>query len=126
MRRLAIPVLVVLGFCLAACGDSSDEAETIHGTWSLPQFEAYETIESDGTWSVHEGDEPPHAWGTYTLEDGILTMNNADDAYCPGSAVVYEVTFSADGNELHEKIVSETCTMQAFRARDRVLTRYTP
>ena len=30
---------------------------------------------------------------TYTFEDGVLTFFNADDSYCPGAVVVWEVTF---------------------------------
>ena len=126
MRRLAIPVLVVLGFCVGACG-GSDEAEAIHGTWlwRVGVIEVFETFEPDGTWDAYDTED--HDWGTYTLEDGILTMTNADDSYCgPDSSAVFEVTFSEDGDELQEKIVSESCGKQSIRGRDRVLVRATP
>lgn len=128
MRRLG-PALVVLGLFLTACGGTSDEAEAILGTWVVPVgvVNAYETFRADGTWDVYEGDEPPHDWGTYTLEDGILTMTNADDSYCgSGGSAVFEVAFSEDGNELREEVVSESCSKQSLRGRDRVLTRHTP
>ncbi len=122
-------MLAVLGLCLAACASSNDEAEAIHGTWvfRIGVVNAYETFRPDGTWDVYEGDEPPHDWGTYTLEDGILTMINADDSYCgPDSSAVFEVNFSEDGNELREEVVSESCAKQSLRGRDRVLTRHIP
>ena len=128
MRRVLLPVVAILSLSLAACGDSSDEAEAIHGTWlwSVGVIEVYETFNADGTW--HAADEYEEDWGTYTLKDGILTMTNADDSYCgPGDhGAVFEVTFSDDGNELHEKIISESCGQQSIRGRDRVLMRDTP
>jgi hypothetical protein len=127
MRRVVIPVAVVLGLWLGACGSSSDEAEAIHGTWTAPigVWNAYETFYPDGTWDVYENDEPIHSWGTYTLEDGVLTQIAADGAWCPGSVAVYEATFSEDGNEQHRKTVSESCT-ESIRGRIPVWTRYTP
>lgn len=126
MGRFAIRLLVIVGVCLAACG-SSDDTETIYGIWHLGYYEAYETFESDGTWSVAQGVyAPSYDWGTYTLEDGVLTMNNADGSLCSGASVVFEVAFSEDGNELHETLVSDTCVKDTVRARDRVLVRYTP
>ena len=80
MRSHVIPVLVVVGLCLTACGSSGDESEAIHGVWYWEPADGYEAFESDGTWSVHVGHGPPHDWGTYTLENGILTMSNADDS----------------------------------------------
>jgi hypothetical protein len=127
MRSLLLSMVVIFGLCLAACGDGTDETEAIHGTWlwSVGVIEVSETFNADGTW--YAADEYDEDWGTYTLEDGILTMTNADDSYCgPDSSAVYEVTFSEDGNELQEKIISESCGQQSIRGRDRVLVRVTP
>ena len=55
------------------------------------------------------------------------TMSSADDAYCgPDGSIVWEVTFSEDGNELHEKNVSTLCANEPHFALDRVLTRHSP
>ena len=121
-------MMVILGLCLTACGGNVDDAEAIYGTWSLASPPgAFESFESDGTFSVYYRDEPPVDWGTYTLEDGILTMSSADDAYCgPDGSIVWEVTFSEDGNELHEKNISTLCANEPHFALDRVLTRHSP
>ena len=122
----AIMVIALLGLTVVACG-GSDEAEAIYGTWYVGYADGYETFEPDGTWSVREGTNPtPLDWGTYTLEDGILRMINADDSYCPGGSAVFEVTFSEDGNEVEEKVVSESCSNSSVRGRDRVLVREAP
>ena len=120
-------VIAFLGLSSTACGDTGDEAEAIHGTWKAPLgvYEVYETFYPDGTWDVYENDDPPHSWGTFTLDDGVLTLIAADDAWCPGSIGVFEVTIAEDGSELHRKIVSETCTESA-RGRIPVFTRHTP
>jgi hypothetical protein len=125
VRFFFLTVLLAVG--LVACGDSSDEAEAIHGTWSAPYgvWTVYETFYPDGTWDVFENEEPPHSWGTYTLEDGVLTVLAADDAWCPGTTAVFEVTFTEDGNEFHRQIVSESCT-ESGRGRIGVLTKYVP
>ena len=126
MRGLSIRVLLVLGLCLAACG-GSDASDQIHGTWYWADYGAYETFESDGTWTAQMSlDEEPFDWGTYTLEDGVLTSTNADDSYCPGGSAVWEVAFSEDGDELRETTVSESCTNFSVRGQDRVLARHTP
>jgi len=127
MQRVVLAV-VILGLCVTACGDNVDEAEAIHGTWSPPSPPGvFERFEADGTFSVYYREDPPVDWGTYTLEDGILTMSSGDDSYCgPDGSVVWEVTFSEDGNELHEKNVSTFCANEPHFALDRVLTKHSP
>ena len=127
MRRMGILVLAAICLCIAACGSGGDEAEAIHGTWlwRIGVIEVSETYHPDGTWDAYDAYD--HDWGTYTLEDGILAVTNADDSYCgPNSGVVFEVTFSEDGNELYEEVVSESCGKPSIRGQDRVLTRQTP
>jgi hypothetical protein len=128
MQRVVLAVVVILGLCLSACSDNVDEAEAILGTWVPPSPPgAFEKFEADGTFSVYYREEPPVDWGTYTLEDGILTMSSADDSYCgPDGSVVWEVTFSEDGNELHETNVSTICANEPHFALDRVLTKHSP
>ena len=121
---LSITLLLVL---VAGCSSRDGASEAIHGTWYWDAYDAYETFADDGEWNVKEGSNPtPLDWGTYTLEDGILTMMNADDSYCPGGSAVFEVTFSEDGNELRETVISESCIASSVRGRDRVLVRHTP
>lgn len=119
--------VVAIGMSVVACG-GADEADAIHGTWYWQAYFAFETFEPDGTWSVTEGTDPtPYDWGTYTLEDGILTMVNADDSLCPGSTAVFEVTFSKDGDTLFETVVSDSCDVEGVvRGQNRYLTRDIP
>ena len=57
MRSLPLSMVVILGLCLTACGGNVDDAEAIHGTWSLASPPgAFESFESDGTFSVYYRD----------------------------------------------------------------------
>jgi hypothetical protein len=128
MGRVVFSVVVILGLCLAACGDGTDETEAIIGTWSLASPPgAFESFEPDGTFSAYYRDEPPVDWGTYTLEDGVLTMSSAEGSYCGADgSIVWDVEFSEDGSELHEKNVSMRCANQPHIPFERILTRHSP
>lgn len=126
MRRLAIPLLVVLGLLLTACG-SSDATDQIHDTWQLADSNVYMILDAEGEW---RGRDDPEGrvfdWGTYTFEDGVLTMSNAAGSYCPGATFVSNVSFEENGDEFHSDFVSDTCTKPTRRGVDQVFIRYTP
>ena len=104
----------------------SDPADVIQGTWYWAEYDAYETFDGDGEWSVREGLEGgTFDWGTYTFEGGVLTLFNAEGSYCSGAVAAWEVTFSEDENELHETFVEDSCT-GSVRGQDRVVIRHSP
>jgi hypothetical protein len=119
-------VVLALGLCLTACS-SSDATDEIHGTWQLAASDVYLTLDADGEWGGREGLEGSEFdWGTYTFEDGVLTMSNAEGSYCSGATIVSNVSFEENGDELHSDFVSDTCTKSTARAVDQVFIRYTP
>jgi hypothetical protein len=129
MRRLSIPVLVMLGLFLTACG-SSDATDQIHGTWFWESQGAYEEVAEDGTWGVWftadlVGD--PHDWGTYTFDDETLVYSSAEGSFCSGQVVSWTVEFSDDGQESTQTFVEDSCTTSGVtRGQDRVIVRQTP
>ena len=130
MRGGALPLLVALVVCLTGCGAAVDEAAAIHGTWTARYgvWDVYESFRPDGTWEVRENDEEPHDWGTYTLEDGVLTMTSDDDGWCEGGVGVYEVTFTDGGTRLtRSSVVPDECSEKGTaRWQIATWTKHTP
>jgi hypothetical protein len=125
MRRLSISLMVIFGLFLMACG-SSDASDQIHGMW-IADSNVYVSLDADDEWSAREGVEGSEFdWGTYTFEDGVLTMSNAEDSYCSGATNVSNGSFEENGDELHLDFVSDTCTKPTGRAVDQVWVRHTP
>jgi hypothetical protein len=119
-------VVLALGLWLTACS-SSDATDEIHGTWYLADSDVYLRLDADGEWGGREGLEGSEFdWGTYTFEDGVLTLSNAEGSYCSGATGVWNVSFEENGDELHLDFVSDTCTKSTARAVDQVWVRYTP
>lgn len=127
MRRLTIPVLVVLGFCLAACG-GSDEADQIHGVWEISVFPVYESFDDGGEFVVALSPDlaEPFEWGMYTFDGEFLTLTNADDSdLCPGTSITWTVEFSDDGDEASRTFVEDSCAM-TDRGQDLIMIRESP
>jgi lipopolysaccharide export system protein LptC len=131
-RKWVLPVvgLVVILVAVAGIGwfgfrdTGSEEVNDIHATWYEDQSNTYVTYDPDGEWSASlEG--TAFDWGTYTFEDGVLTLFNADDSYCAGAVAVWEVAFSDNGDEMNSTFVSDTCN-NSVRGQDQVRVRHTP
>ena len=62
-------VVIVAGTWWFGIRDAgSDPADVIQGTWYWAEYDAYETFDGDGEWSVREGLEGgTFDWGTYTF-----------------------------------------------------------
>jgi hypothetical protein len=123
-------VVLALGLCLTACS-SSDATDEIHGMWHWADSDVYSnvymTLDANGEWGGREGLEGSEFdWGTYTFEDGVLTMSNAEGSYCSGATGVWNGSVEENGGELHLDFVSDTCTKSTARAVDQVWVRYTP
>jgi hypothetical protein len=133
-RNWVLPVVGLVLILIAVAGigrfgfrdTGSEEVSEIHATWYSDQDSTYVTYDPGGEWSVREGLEGSvFDWGTYTFEDGVLTLFNADDSYCGGAVGVWEVAFSENKDEIYSTFVSDTCN-NSPRGQDQVRVRHTP
>ena len=78
MRRLAVPVLVVLGFSLAACGSSSDEAEAIRMVSAGPPYVPATELEGSFGLSQMHAFYPPK-WLDFLKRMGLPDSQMTDE-----------------------------------------------
>lgn len=118
----------------SGCDNCDDAEPVIHDTWrNLHEADfgaLLFTLHEDGTWraSARSADVRYVLFGTYTFDDGVLTLFTSDDSpYCPGEVGVWDARFSEYGDDLHLTLVSDTCTgVPVLRGQDHFLARHTP
>lgn len=116
--RFSVVVLSVLVGVLAGCGQSLHDQ--LVGTWE-GHSGYYKTFNEDGTYGVggspavasgeHDADIVSQLeWGTWTVEDGILTITpDADSFSCRRYVGMYEIEVTDDGQQMLSTLVEDDC-----------------
>ena len=112
MRRL-LPILLVLGLIVAACGDSGDGSEGgIEGDWAAGSFEL--TLGDDGSFTFTE--PRGTSSGTYTttadsIRLSVAQSSIATDEFPSGCTGADAYTYSLAGDSLNLSGLEGKCDL---------------
>jgi hypothetical protein len=103
------------------CGESLQDQMV--GMWVSDFKGICVALNDDGTYGkghspeqaeAGESQTPGFEWGTWTVEEGVLTFTTPEEApYCGGTVGTYEVAVSDTGDELSPTLVEDGCTTRA-------------
>ena len=118
MRRLLAVLLTVLVLAgSTGCSGKASQQEHMAGTWVTNLHSTYVAFNDDGTYG--KGKTPEQAlgtkfgqfeWGTWTLEEGLLTFATSQDSQdCTGAMGIYEVEIADTGDQVLVNLIDDTC-----------------
>jgi hypothetical protein len=126
-RGVYLIIGVMLVLATSAC--SSSDSEEIYGVWVLGGSEGVHfTFNEDGSWSVIHPDatpDRPEGWGTFTFDDGLLTLTQDPAVHeCGGTVGTYQAEFTTEGN-LALNNIEDPCAKASRQLRG-IAVRYSP
>ena len=133
-RALALLLAGVVVSSVCGCSQEDSQRDQIVGMWATEFSAVFMDLNEDGTYgkgstpeqaAAGEAQTPSFEWGTWTLDEGVLTFTTPDGTrYCGRSVGTYDVEVSDDGDELRTALIEDECGVRA-EGFPGVLNRYT-
>jgi hypothetical protein len=118
----AILLGAMISACLVGCSDSASAIEDeLVGVWYSKLY-IYVAFDADGTYGKgHSAEQaqgqsqnPVMDWGTWSVEDDVLTLITADGSeYCGDTTATYRVAIADDGSEVRVTLLDDPCGIRS-------------